>query len=159
MNQYTSATWTTERLDVLRQMWDAGLSCSLIAERIGVTKNAVIGKAHRLGLAAHADRGNPSGTNQHARAHRKPTERRKRSQAPRVPAKVVSTAHNPFIGPGVTIQHLDRYHCRHIAGDPTWDAVYCGAPVKPGVVYCDHHHAQCWVPFVRNGATKPSYRP
>jgi GcrA cell cycle regulator len=46
----TTATWTTERIDQLKSFVGAGLTCSQIAAEIGVTRNAVIGKIHRLGL-------------------------------------------------------------------------------------------------------------
>jgi len=43
--------WTDERIEQLRQMWQAGMTASQIAEALtGVSRNAVIGKAHRLGL-------------------------------------------------------------------------------------------------------------
>ena len=43
--------WTTEREDLLRKLWLQGLSASQIAYVMaGVTRNAVIGKAHRMGL-------------------------------------------------------------------------------------------------------------
>ena len=45
--------WTDERIEQLRQMWQAGMTASQIAEALtGVSRNAVIGKAHRLGLEA-----------------------------------------------------------------------------------------------------------
>lgn len=45
--------WTDERIEQLRQMWQQGLTASQIAETLGeVSRNAVIGKAHRLGLQA-----------------------------------------------------------------------------------------------------------
>ncbi|WP_353203131.1 GcrA family cell cycle regulator [Sphingomonas sp.] len=44
-------SWTDERIDTLRRMWEAGQTASQIAEELGgVSRNAVIGKAHRLGL-------------------------------------------------------------------------------------------------------------
>ena len=44
-------SWTDERIDRLRTMWENGLTASQIAEDLGgVSRNAVIGKAHRLGL-------------------------------------------------------------------------------------------------------------
>ncbi|QJU59469.1 GcrA cell cycle regulator [Sphingomonas sp. AP4-R1] len=44
-------SWTDERIDRLKQMWEAGMTASQIAEGLGgVSRNAVIGKAHRLGL-------------------------------------------------------------------------------------------------------------
>ncbi|WP_230481922.1 GcrA family cell cycle regulator [Sphingomonas sp. Leaf21] len=46
-------SWTDERIDTLRTMWEAGQTASQIAEALGgVSRNAVIGKAHRLGLQA-----------------------------------------------------------------------------------------------------------
>lgn len=44
-------SWTDERIDTLKGMWEAGKTASQIAEELGgVSRNAVIGKAHRLGL-------------------------------------------------------------------------------------------------------------
>ncbi|MES2289570.1 MAG: GcrA family cell cycle regulator [Pseudomonadota bacterium] len=45
--------WTDERIDQLKTMWEKGMTASQIAETLGgVSRNAVIGKAHRLGLQA-----------------------------------------------------------------------------------------------------------
>lgn len=46
-------SWTDERIEQLRTMWEKGLTASQIADELGgVSRNAVIGKAHRLGLKA-----------------------------------------------------------------------------------------------------------
>jgi GcrA cell cycle regulator len=45
------ATWTSERIELLKRCLHAGLSCRQIADEIGVTRNAVIGKMNRLGLS------------------------------------------------------------------------------------------------------------
>lgn len=46
-------SWTTERIEQLKTMWERGMTASQIAEELGgVSRNAVIGKAHRLGLQA-----------------------------------------------------------------------------------------------------------
>ena len=43
--------WTDQRIDQLKTLWEKGLTASQIAEELGgVSRNAVIGKAHRLGL-------------------------------------------------------------------------------------------------------------
>ena len=48
-------SWTDERVELLKKLWGEGLSASQIAGRIGsVTRNAVIGKVHRLGLSGRA---------------------------------------------------------------------------------------------------------
>eukprot|EP01042_Synura_sphagnicola_P022017 gene22017-28035_t len=46
-------SWTEERIEKLTKMWEGGATASQIAEELGgVSRNAVIGKAHRLGLKA-----------------------------------------------------------------------------------------------------------
>ncbi len=45
-------SWTDERVELLKKMWTEGQSASQIAKELGgVTRNAVIGKVHRLGLS------------------------------------------------------------------------------------------------------------
>src|SRR5213083_2484524 len=51
----TVLTWTDDRVEQLKKLWEAGLSASQIAAELGnVTRNAVIGKVHRLGLSGRA---------------------------------------------------------------------------------------------------------
>jgi GcrA cell cycle regulator len=49
------ATWTSQRIELLKRCLHAGLSCRQIAYEIGVTRNAVIGKMNRLGLSKPKD--------------------------------------------------------------------------------------------------------
>jgi GcrA cell cycle regulator len=77
-------SWTDERIETLKKMWDSGMTATQIAEELGgVSRNAVIGKAHRLGLPAR-----PSPV--------KPNEARSespRAETPRpVPAPAAATA-------------------------------------------------------------------
>ena len=47
--------WTDERVELLKKLWADGLSASQIAAELGgITRNAVIGKVHRLGLSGRA---------------------------------------------------------------------------------------------------------
>jgi GcrA cell cycle regulator len=56
-------SWTDERVDQLRAMWNEGKSASQIAKTLGgVTRNAVIGKVHRLGLSNRAGGKDEAGT-------------------------------------------------------------------------------------------------
>lgn len=43
--------WTDEMVDQLRQMWKEGLTTGEIGKRLGVSKNSIVGKVHRLGLS------------------------------------------------------------------------------------------------------------
>ena len=54
------ATWTPERVEQLRHCVTTGLTCSQTAAEIGVTRNAVIGKIHRLGLSPGRTAGAPA---------------------------------------------------------------------------------------------------
>src|SRR5688500_14893994 len=75
-------SWTDERIATLTKMWESGATASQIAEELGgVSRNAVIGKAHRLGLKA---RPSPVKANEPKPAPR-PKEAEARS-APKAPA-------------------------------------------------------------------------
>ncbi|MBZ4024144.1 GcrA cell cycle regulator, partial [Rhodobacter sp. TJ_12] len=51
-------SWTDERVELLKKMWTEGQSASQIAKELGgVTRNAVIGKVHRLGLSNRVEGG------------------------------------------------------------------------------------------------------
>lgn len=53
-------SWTDERVELLKKMWSEGQSASQIAKELGgVTRNAVIGKVHRLGLSNRSGGGTP----------------------------------------------------------------------------------------------------
>ncbi len=54
-------SWSDERVDLLKKMWTEGRSASQIAKELGgVTRNAVIGKVHRLGLSNRSGGGSPA---------------------------------------------------------------------------------------------------
>ena len=58
--------WTDERVALLKKLWLEGLSASQIAKQLGgVTRNAVIGKVHRLGLSGRATPSQPQRPRRH----------------------------------------------------------------------------------------------
>ena len=72
-------SWTDERIATLKKMWEGGSTASQIAEELGgVSRNAVIGKAHRLGLKSR-----PSPV--------KANEKKKKAAAKKAPAKAAAT--------------------------------------------------------------------
>ena len=59
----TTASWTEDRVGALKKLWLEGQSASQIAKELGgVTRNAVIGKVHRLGLSGRAAPSQPART-------------------------------------------------------------------------------------------------
>ena len=50
INKEMKMSWNDENVSRLRDLWDQGLPTAQIGKLIGFTKNAVVGKAHRIGL-------------------------------------------------------------------------------------------------------------
>ena len=80
-------SWTDDRVETLKKMWGEGQSASQIAKELGgVTRNAVIGKVHRLGLSNRAGSGGNAGK---AAAKEKATSK---PSAPKAPPKAKAKA-------------------------------------------------------------------
>ena len=117
----TGNVWTDERLEELKKLWAQGLSISQIGEALGVSRNAIAGKAHRMGLPKR-----PS-----------PISKPK--------------AEKPEVEPVVEEQDLplrlelrqlvwSRSKCCWPTGDPKKNGfVFCGDTVVPGKPYCLPH--------------------
>jgi GcrA cell cycle regulator len=83
-------SWTDERIERLKELWTQGITASQIAEELGgVSRNAVIGKAHRLGLQARPSPVKPNEDHEGAPAAAEPAPPRPApvaAQAPPAPA-------------------------------------------------------------------------
>ena len=89
-------SWTDERVDQLKKLWTDGLSASQIAAQLGgVTRNAVIGKVHRLGLSG---RGRP--TSSAPRARKPKPKRRINPSTPRPGLSAISANRSGGSGRG-----------------------------------------------------------
>jgi GcrA cell cycle regulator len=155
------ATWTEDRVELLKKLWNDGLSASQIAGELGgVTRNAVIGKVHRLGLSGRAKA--PSSSGGAARA-RKPAAPRvstgfnpanhTRGNTALAPQLRVQPEARPepkleLLDPDVvvpfservTIMELKENMCRWPMGDPTHaDFRFCGLKTDTGIPYCGYH--------------------
>tara|TARA_R110000868_G_scaffold38_30_gene516 strand:- start:5259 stop:5849 length:591 start_codon:yes stop_codon:yes gene_type:complete len=88
------AGWTDERVETLKKLWMEGLSASQIAGQLGegVTRNAVIGKVHRLKLSARAK---PTNSTPRARPAARPAPRRVASPSAGMSAHMGSAAAKP----------------------------------------------------------------
>ena len=93
-------SWTEERIERLTKMWEGGSTASQIAEELGgVSRNAVIGKAHRLGLKARPSpvkaNEKADGTPPPARAAKPEKAKPERAATPREPEKAAPAEPRP----------------------------------------------------------------
>lgn len=150
-------SWDERKIELLRKLWDEGLSAAQCAERIGgVTRNAVIGKVHRLklqlrgrqpGIAPPHKRGGWRNTRAILDAVRNtpraytPQDKPVKAK-PKLPELPDSWVPEPeTLAPRVKdITALSRHHCRWPIGDPREPGFgYCGRGPIEGLSYCPHH--------------------
>lgn len=135
--------WTEERVMLLRKLWAEGLSASQIAKQLGgVTRNAVIGKVHRLGLAGRATPSRPA-----KRPVRPARPRVIGPTAPRLrPASTMPHVIIPDLEPlrdetghTATVLTLNESMCKYPIGDPTDSGfAFCGRASASGPYCADH---------------------
>src|SRR4051812_30193054 len=109
------ATWTTERIALLKDRIDAGLSCGQIAREIGVSRNAVIGKAHRLGLSR--TKGVSAGQREGTARSRTATQHRTLVALWAKPTLAFAEAPEDSANL-CPLFELQQWHCRWPIGDP-----------------------------------------
>jgi GcrA cell cycle regulator len=155
--------WTDDRVELLKKLWADGLSASQIAAELGgISRNSVIGKVHRLGLAGRAK----------SPAAAMPRQRKPRSQGAmmRIPRPAIrgNTALAPMhafepdlepepevneniipIGQRCSILELGEGKCRWPIGDPSApDFFFCGGKTIEGLPYCGYHSRIAYQPAV-----------
>ncbi len=166
-------SWTDERVELLKKLWTEGLSASQIAGRLGngVTRNAVIGKVHRLNLSGRVQQ-------QRVAQPRQPRKQREPSLAPRAGGSMPSmpTAGSSALKPmmraethirpaaipepqplrlvdlskdgRVTILHLSDKTCKWPIGDPgSEEFCFCGHGPREGSPYCEYHARLAYQPM------------
>lgn len=111
-------TWTAEKIKQLKKLWQKGKSTVEIGKELGISKNAVVGKVHRLELEA------------------RPSPIKKASSVPVIPKQKEKSKENKF----VTLMDLKMNSCRWPIGDPKdEDFHFCGADTVTGKPYCSEH--------------------
>lgn len=147
--------WDADRIEMLRRLWADGHSARQIAETLGgITRCAVIGKVHRLGLSGRAKIAAPAKPKK-PRAARcanlkrwKPVivENRDAAAIEHVAETAAELPETAFSGPAGAVdavQSLKRGECKWPMGDPSEpDFRFCRTRQKPGSSYCEFHAAK-----------------
>ena len=160
--------WTDERVELLKKLWTDGLSASQIAAELGgITRNAVIGKVHRLGLSGRAK--SPSSAAPRPRKPRapgmmrlaRPTMRGNTALAPMYEQDVEpepELVENIIpIGQRCTLLELNEEKCHWPVGDPGQpDFYFCGGKTNTGTPYCGYHGRVAYQPPAARRDRRPS---
>jgi GcrA cell cycle regulator len=159
--------WTEERVELLKKLWADGLSASQIAAELGgITRNAVIGKVHRLGLSGRAKR--PSSASPRPRKARTSGHmmRMNRSAIRGNTALAYDYAQEPEpelieipIEQRKNLLQLTEATCHWPVGDPgSTDFFFCGGASAESSPYCTYHSRVAYQPASDRRREKRPFR-
>lgn len=140
--------WTPGEIVTLRTMWEDGQGAAVIGNKLKKSKNAIIGKAFRIGLKAHVHANIKTG-----KPLLKEIKKTRSKQADRYNPhmRTRKKAHtNARVAPVLTgcrkipMLELKENDCRFPYGDTDKSFRFCGAPREKGSSYCGHHHHICY---------------
>ena len=115
--------WDEQKLNILKKLWDEGLPITKIGIEIGVSRNAIAGKAHRLGLPK---RNSPISKSGDPRKNQKTFSKKIEQQ---LPLKIM-----------LREVEWSRNRCCWPIGDPKLPGFsFCGTSIIPGRPYCEEH--------------------
>lgn len=162
-------SWTDERVELLKNLWAEGLSASQIAAQIGgISRNAVIGKVHRMKLSSRGratpPAARPKKTQRPAVNNNRATARPSASRAPAVVgATALQTQFEPEaavlpairaetdvvvpIARKLALTELTEKTCKWPIGDPLSEAFhFCGNQSSEAGPYCSYHARMAFQP-------------
>lgn len=153
--------WTEEMIQSLKDMWKQGLTTNEIAKNLGVSKNSIVGKVHRLNLTA---RPSPIKKKEEIAAEQAAAAAAAAEQAEKSSAKFTrkitintveiktSETEKKSNSRGVELTELDNHTCRWPLGDPREENFcFCGKRVRGGQTYCEEHSAIAYVKPIKKG--------
>ena len=137
-NNFQISGWTVERVQLLKALWGT-MSCAEVARKLGhgCTKNAIIGKAGRLGLSAPKEEPRPRPPPMPPRPRPMPPA------PPSPPPPPMATRLPETSADAVHLLDLRAHHCRWLIAESEF--LYCGARRTHGS-YCAHHAAISYRP-------------
>ena len=155
--------WTDKMVEELKSLWQTGLTTNEIAKQLGVSKNSIVGKVHRLSLLSRPSPIRKKDEKKRVRKVKKETTKAPLQEVLPLTENEpeVETAKNITSAPvetiadkivenineyNVKLTDLDNHTCRWPIGDPKDENFhFCGKKVKTGQTYCEEHAAIAYV--------------
>lgn len=151
-------SWTSERIQLLKDMWRDGFSGTQIGGKVGKSRSAVMGMIHRLKRAdqieLRKDRPTPK-VKIKAKIKAIPTSGLKINPSSKstLEKKMFLPEAEPILAPksiGISLWDIGPFQCREVIGHNGQVAIFCGSPTVEETSWCQFHKDKN---FVRRGNT------
>ena len=139
-------SWNEEKVEKLKELWGIGSTASLIAEIIGgISRNAVIGKAHRLNLSSKIKTRNTSSSQNFDNSLEENSSKQRKSRKSKFQSLIIEKDFEPE-NPK-KLEELDESSCKWPIGHPEEQSFYfCGRSSLKDFSYCKLHLLYAYQP-------------
>ena len=139
-------SWNEEKVEKLKELWGKGSTASQIAEIIGgISRNAVIGKAHRLNLSSKIKTRNASSSQNFDNSSEENSSKQRRGRKSKFQSLIIEKDFEPE-NPK-KLEELDESSCKWPVGHPEEQSFYfCGRSSLKDFSYCKLHLLYAYQP-------------
>ena len=138
-------SWNQQKVDDLKKLWNEGVATSRIGEQLGFTKNAVIGKAFRLGLERRQNSRKKTAQSQSVSSVTMYRESSASGHSQIAPKREVTRRREKFSFKKSIVGTGNFKSCQWPIGDPLEEGFhYCGAQNIPTKPYCIEHYKKAY---------------
>ena len=139
-------SWNEEKVEKLKELWGKGSTASQIAEIIGgISRNAVIGKAHRLNLSSKIKTRNASSSQSFDNSSEENSSKQRRGKKSKFQSLIIEKDFEPE-NPK-KLEELDESSCKWPVGHPEEQSFYfCGRSSLKSFSYCKLHLLYAYQP-------------
>ena len=139
-------SWNEEKVEKLKELWGKGSTASQIAEIIGgISRNAVIGKAHRLNLSSKIKTRNVSSSQNFDNSSEENSSKQRRARKSKFQSLIIEKDFEPE-NPK-KLEELDESSCKWPVGHPEEKSFYfCGRSSLKDFSYCKLHLLYAYQP-------------
>ena len=139
-------SWNEEKVEKLKELWGKGSTASQIAEIIGgISRNAVIGKAHRLNLSSKIKTRNASSSQNFDNSSEENSSKQRRGRKSKFQSLIIEKDFEPE-NPK-KLEELDESSCKWPVGHPEEESFYfCGRSSLKDFSYCKLHLLYAYQP-------------